>query len=667
MNVPLEWLQSFLPGPALDAQICADALTMGGLPVEHITAVGPDTVLDVEVTSNRSDCLSVYGVAAELAALLDRPLESLPTLPGPGGASEFAVTIQATDVCPHYTARLVRGVKVGPSPEWMRRRLEAIGCRSINNVVDVTNYVLFELGQPLHAFDAAKLSGRTIYVRRAMADEAFISLDGHARKLDAGMLVIADAARPVALAGVMGGLDTEVSAATTDVLLESARFEPLSIRSTARKLSMRSDSSYRYERGLDPTLVDRAGRRAVELLQQLASAAPEPGIAVAGAASESPRSLFMRLSRATRLLGYELSANDVVKAFRRQGMNPRLSGDLLTVDPPSRRLDLRIEEDLIEEAARVIGYDRIPTRDAIEIRLQPINTTRVATTLLRTTLAGAGFFEAVTFSFASDAIAAAFLPAGATLQEAEPIARKADAKLRPSVLPGLLESLARNEAAGNGNVKLFEIGAAFQIIDNAMTETQRVAGVGPDDYRAIRGTVETLLNRLDPKRDVTVEPADAHGFAPGAAGRVLWDGEPVGHIGRVDRAVAARLGMRYLPVAFELLLQPLLAGYAAVPQLVPLPKFPAVSRDLSLIVPDATPYAAIESSLRSAAGESLESIRYVTTYRGKPIEAGKKSVTVALSFRSPTNTLTTEAVDADVAKLTAAAKEKLGAILAGAS
>ena len=302
MKISLEWLEQYLPGAARDVGVerAADALMNGGLPVETVERVGDDTVIDVEVTSNRADCLSHLGVARELGALLGKPSKIVEpvvtevTAPASGATS---VEIRDRDLCPYYSARVIRGVKVGASPAWMVRRLEAIGLRSINNVVDVTNYVLMELGQPLHAFDLARLDGRRIVVRRAAKGERLTSIDGKVRELDGEMLVIADAGRPVALAGVMGGKDSEVGAGTVDVLLESARFDPLTVRKTSRGLNLRSDSSYRFERGIDPTLADLASRRAAQLILETAGGELLAGAATAGDASYRPKQVTLRLSK----------------------------------------------------------------------------------------------------------------------------------------------------------------------------------------------------------------------------------------------------------------------------------------------------------------------------------------------------------------------------------
>src|SRR3954463_2973810 len=305
MNISLNWLKDFVPAP-LDAQQIADALMNGGLPTENISSVGDDTVIDVEVTSNRGDCLSHLGVARELAALMNRELrEQNPTVaeaPTPATAVT-SVRIEALDLCPHYTARVIRNVKIGPSPAWMQRRLEAVGLRPINNVVDVTNYVMFELGQPLHAFDFDKLDGRRIVVRRAANGEKLVSIDGRERELTPDMLVIADAARPVALAGVMGGRDSEVSDRTVNVLLESARFDPLSVRKTSRALALKSDSSYRFERGINPTLPERASLRAAQLILETAGGELARGLVAAGQSGYRPKQLTLRLAKLRQVLG----------------------------------------------------------------------------------------------------------------------------------------------------------------------------------------------------------------------------------------------------------------------------------------------------------------------------------------------------------------------------
>jgi phenylalanyl-tRNA synthetase beta chain len=667
MKISLEWLGDYLPGER-DAQRLADALTNGGLPVELIEKHGDDTVIDVEVTSNRGDCLCHIGVARELAALLDRPFKDVAIAlkeSSEPAAGAVSVRIDAPALCPHYTARVIKGVKIAQSPAWLARRLDAVGLRPINNVVDITNYVMFEMGQPLHAFDFAHVRGRQIIVRNARKGETLVSIDGHTRTLSPDMLVIADAERPVALAGVMGGKESEVSDQTTDVLLESARFDPLSIRKTARALAMKSDSSYRFERGIDPTLPERASRRAAQLICELAGGQLLSGVVQAGGDGYTRKTLIVRLERIRRLLGVELG-DAIVAAYRRLGLSPVREGEIIRVDVPSHRLDLNIEADLIEEAARVVGYDKIPVREQIEIRLTPPRPEQVSLDAIRTSACAAGFFEAITFSFISDLLAGDFVPAGASLPRTDPNVRKADAQLRPSLLPGLLEAVRRNETVGAERIRLFEIGSVFWIEGGRLEQGERLAMVSNVDLRDVRGAAEAILARLDRERAVEVVPADRAGLARGIAGEIRWGGRAIGHLGRIAPAIADKLDLRGPVYGVELRLDALLAGMKHVPQLRPLPRFPAIRRDLSLVVPESTTFAAIESALRKANPEGLESLEYVTTYRGKPLEKGQKSVTVTLVFRSESATLTSEQVEPVVQRAIDSAKQTLGATLRGA-
>jgi len=667
MKISLEWLSEYLPGP-LDAKELGERLTHAGLPVEVIEQVGDDTVIDVEVTSNRSDCLSYLGVARELSALLGRPFNDVSTK-APEAASPAAaaakVQIEAPGLCPHYIARVLKNVRIAPSPAWMQRRLSAIGVRPINNVVDVTNYVLFEMGQPLHAFDYDKLAGHSIIVRQARLGEKITSIDGHERRLESDMLVIADAQRPVALAGVMGGKDTEVSEATTNVLLEAARFDPLSIRKTARSLAMKSDSSYRFERRLDPTLPARASLRAAQLILQTAGGELLSGSVIAGADGYEPKRLTLRHARLAQVLGITFTPDEVMAALTRLHMAPLQKGEVYEVLVPSNRLDLAIEVDLVEEVARVIGYDRVPVREEISIRLTPPEPHLRAMEVLRQSLIASGYYESITFTWVSDAARDVFTPREAKcLLRADARIRKAEAHLRPSIIPGLLESVARNENVGNGQVKLFETGSVFWCdTASAVVEKRKVALVGSDDIREVRGAVETLLGKLDRARAVRVVPADFPGYEKGAAGRVEWGSEAVGVIGKVDAAVADRLTVRSRPCAAELDLPALITGCQHVPQLSHLPRFPAVRRDLSLIVREQTRYEQLESLIKGLSLPQLETVEYVTTYRGKPLEKGQKSVTLTLVFRSPDETLKSEAVEAAVQKATEQARSTLGAVL----
>ncbi|HEY1686974.1 MAG TPA: phenylalanine--tRNA ligase subunit beta [Tepidisphaeraceae bacterium] len=673
MKISLQWLEEYI-GKGTTAEQAADALMNGGFPVEGIERLGDDSVLDVEVTSNRGDCLSHRGVARELSALTGEESravpgpelrgEDAPAQPASKSADNFKISIDAPDLCPHYVARIIRNVKIRPSPDWLQKRLLALGLRPINNVVDVTNYVMFELGQPLHAFDLDKLHGQKIIIRRAAANEKITSIDGHDRKLEPTMLVIGDADRPVALAGVMGGKDTEVSDGTTNILLESARFDPLSIRSTARALTMKSDSSYRFERGIDPLLPIEAAHRAADLIVQIASGELSPEILQDGATGYAPKKVELRLGQVERLLGVKFSQEQILNALNRQYLSPQIQNDRIVCQIPSWRLDLNIEVDLIEEIARTLGYDKIPTRSEISIRLTPPQKDLQTIDSIRTALVAAGYFEAVTFSWVADNLATDFLPREAKgLPRAEHSVRKADGQLRPSLLPGLLESVRHNETAGTANAKLFEIGSVFWLGENGVIENRQLALVGSSDYREVRGAVESLLTKLDHHKPIRIEPAASPGFASGAAGMIHWDDKPIGQIGRVDSAVISKIDLRTSPCAAQLDLATLLAGMATETKLNALPRFPAVRRDLSLVVAEKVAYQQIDSLVRSLKPEMMEDLEYITTYRGKPLEKGQKSITITLIFRSPSTTLTAEQVESSVQKVIEAANRDLGATL----
>lgn len=663
MKTSLEWLRQYAPDLP-SAPTAGEALTMAGFPVEQIDRIGEDEVLDVEVTSNRPDLLSHIGVARELAAVLGLPF-GLET-PQPPEAGEKAsdvtsVEIERLDLCPHYAARIVRGIKIGPSPAWMQRRLTAVGLRPINNVVDVTNYVLFETGQPLHAFDFNKLAGRRIVVRTARDGETLRTLDGMDRKLTPDMLCICDAAKPAALAGVMGGEFSEVTGATTDLLLESARFDPLSIRNTSRKLRLMSDSSYRFERGLDPTLAKRAADRACELIRETAGGTLLSGFAEAGSEGYEQKSLTLRFAALDRLLGTQLPRDEVVDALDRLGLSPQATGKDVSCTIPSHRLDLDLEVDLIEEAARIVGYEEIPLREHITVEVRPADVALEAVELIRDTLTAAGYFEAVTFSFVSDRLQKAFLPEGASLRRVDPGVRKADGHLRPSLLPGLCESLRYNETVGNHEAALFEIGNVFYRGGKNPVEERRLAFAGGTSYADCRGILEALLDRLDARRPVKVIPAVRTGFGRDACGQVLWGEEPIGFIGKLDRPAADLLDLRELPAICEVDADALVKGYQPIPQLRPLPRFPAVRRDVSLLVADDLPYDRISTLVEALKLPDVESVEHTSTYRGKPLSKDQKSVTLTLVFRNPDRTLSREDADTAITRLVKAAGEELGA------
>ncbi len=664
MRTSTEWLSDFL-SPVPPMAEAGEALTMGGFPVEQFDKVGAVDVMEVEVTSNRPDLLCHAGVARELAALTGGRFSLQFKMPAHADELAEAVTsveIERIDLCPYYTARILRNVKIGPSPQWMQRRLEQVGLRPINNVVDATNYVLFELGQPLHAFDFDKLAGGRIVVRNARKGETLKTLDGMERVLTPDMLVIADAEKPAALAGVMGGELSQVTDATTSILLESARFDSLNVRNTSRRLKLMSDSSYRFERGLDPTLAERAADRAAALILESAGGELLQGHAEAGLMGWKSKSLLLSFSELRRLLGVDLPHEEIFAAFERLELSPRAVSGGIETKVPSHRLDIAIEADLVEEAARILGYDRIPLREQITVTVKPADPVLQAIDAMRDVLTAAGYFEAVTMSFVSDALQAQFLPERAKLRRVDPNVRKADGHLRPSLLPGLLESVRYNETVGNGAVKLFEAGGTFlRNADGAAVERRRLAFVGGESYAECRGVVELLLARLDRSKSVVVEPAVSAGFGEGACGWVMWGSEVVGHVGMLDRAVVEKMDLSHRPAMAELDLEPLIKGFRPIPEHRPMSRFPAARRDVSLTVKEDVPYADLAVLATELNLADLESIEHAATYRGKPLEKGEKSVTMTLVFRRSDSTVAREAADAEVQRLVSAAAEKVGA------
>jgi phenylalanyl-tRNA synthetase beta chain len=641
------WLRDYLdPVPPLAE--AAELLTMAGFPVEEFRQVNGRDVMDVEITSNRPDLFCHVGVARELAALTGHPFKS-PKLQSQrfDQNASIEVAIEDPEGCPHYTGRVIRGVTIGHSPEWMQQRLLDVGLRPINNVVDVTNFVLFELGQPLHAFNLDKLQG-SVVVRRALDGESIKTLDGTDRKLLASDLVITDDSGPIALAGVMGGEATEVSETTVDIFLESARFDPLSVRKTSRRLKLMSDSSFRFERGLDPTLAHRAGERAAGLIAESAGGTIEEGVSEAGVEGMKPKDLTMRWSALPRLLGVDFDRDRIVSAFEKLGLSPSPDDGGVTCTVPTHRLDLNIEVDLVEEAARIIGYDAIPTRDHITIEVEPENPRLKVENLIRDLLTAAGHDEAITFSFIGDDLRDAFVAEGTKLRRVDPNVRKADGHLRPMIVPGLLQAVRHNETVGNGPTAFFELGDVFWQQGDQEHEVRRLGIVG-GSFAELRGRIEMVLRRLDPASDVDVEPATRVGFEAGATGAVRWGTSIIGHVGLVDAKLRKTLDLDYSPAMAELDLDDLITGYRPSVAGEKMSRFPAAQRDVSLVVNEDLAYAKLASLAQ--AGEAMPDLVRVLhsgTYRGKPLEKGTKSVTLTLVFQRDDETVPREVADAQV-------------------
>ncbi len=679
MKCSLDWLNAYLDRPA-SAEQAAAALASVGFPddgVETITHAdgSTDTQIDIEVTSNRGDCLCHVGLARELAAATGRQLKLPPDdLPTPDADEPVdkltCVANDAPDLCPVYTARVVIGVKIGPSPEWLARRLEAVGLRPVNNVVDITNFVLLETGQPLHAFDLGKLDGRRIVVRRATPGEKFTAIDGSKHELREDMLVIADASKPQAVAGVMGGLDSEVGDQTRDLLIESAAFAPLSIRRTSRALKLASDSSYRFERGVDPRAVERASRRAAAMIVELAGGKLAQGVIRVGVDEPHPQELSLRVARCNKLLGVALTAEQQATYLERLGLRPRIEGETIRVTVPSYRLDLQREVDLIEEVARHHGLDQIPVHEKITLVTHRKQDRVIATERLYASLIAHGYHETITPTFLPPDDANAFAPPGAQALAVDPDRRSADPALRPSLLPSLLHCRKLNQDRGNDGVKLFEVAQVFGRVNGQMKEQTCLAMLADADdagaaLREMRGALEEALVSLggsSARPRLSVEPLDGDArYAVAAALRL--DGEEVGRFGVLAGTLQKRFGLQSAAALLETRLEPWLLLYPPAAATAALAKFPAIKRDLSVIVAEPVRWAQLEATIHAVKPDLLESVRFITTYRGKPIEKGGKSVSLRMIFRDPQRTLRHEQVDPQVAAVVAALSEKCGAVL----
>ena len=672
MNISLQWLNQYLDRPT-DADEVDRVLTDVGFPIDGREEVDGDVMLDVEVTSNRPDCLSHVGAARELAAATDRKLKT-PAIELPADSATDVISLtsvdnQAADLCPLYTARVIRNVKIGPSPDWLVRHLQAIGLRAVNNVVDITNFVLHELGQPLHAFDMDKLDGGRIVVRRALGGERFTAIDGTKHELRDSMLVIADASKPVAIAGVMGGLDSEVGDDTVNILLESARFDPLSVRSTSRALKLSSDSSYRFERGVDPAGVDRASQRAAQLILELAGGELATGVIEAGDTTIPEPIVQMRPERCNQLLGLELPVELLIKLLTALELSPLYEEGLITCTIPSHRLDLHREVDLIEEIARLHGFDHIPVEQKMHVTTRPPQAMIEGRRKVISTLAAHGYCQTITFSFLPDAAAKAFA-VDLELVNVDEDKKKAESALRTSVLPSLLACRKGNQDAGNHDVKLFEIAQTFGRRGGEYVESRRLALlVDADDasiaMRTLRGTLEELFDVMG-CGDLNIVAAEhVPTWLDAAANIVDASGAIVGTYGPASSAILKQFDLQTPVVIAELDYPTLVSQYPPHPQVSSLPRFPAIERDLSILVDEATPWASIDAAVVAAKPALMERVEFVTVYRGKPIEKGRKSVTFRMRFRDPQRTLEHDEVsgqvDAVISQLQKAVRAELRA------
>lgn len=686
MRTSVAWINDYLE-PRADAEEQASVLTRVGLAFDGREPLDDgDTAQEIETTSNRGDCLCHLGLAREIAAATGRRLKSpaTSTTSGARRASESVrVSVEDTTGCPRYTARIIRGVKVAPSPEWMQRRLRAIGQIPRNNLVDCTNFVLFELGQPTHVFDLATLRGNEIRVRRARAGERLLPLGEGASPLTlvADDLVIADAERPVALAGVKGGAECAVTPTTTDVLLEAATFDGPLVRAMSRRHRITSDSAYRFQRGVHAADIDAPAARLAALILETAGGVLEAGVVEAGAPLPPSRVVEVRPARVRALLGIDLPTSRMMELLEALEFAPMEHGDRIACTIPPRRIDLEREIDLVEEIVRTHGLDALPMRERLEVRPSATQPMIMARRAVRQTLVGAGLVESVTHTLVSERAATAFLPAGQAPLRIDDERAGGEPILRPSVIPSLLQVRRRNADAGVSPLDLFEFGSAFHLDGGEHREREVLGlvmdagepGKPPTDataaagFRRLRGVLEQLARRLvggqvafELRRDESRALAPAPALAPAAA--VIWNNERIGVAGILLDDVRSRFGVDVPIVAAELEIRRLLDRYPPDVIAEAMPAFPAIERDLSVLVAEQVTWAEVERVVRAAQAPRLEHVAFVGVYRGAQT-GGRKSLTLRLHFRDPARTMRREEADEAIATVVTALAGSLSAEL----
>jgi len=661
-----------------------------------IKAMGlEDIFVEVDLTPNRPDCASVIGIAREVAGLIRKPLK----LPVEGNtiqatSTEFSVEVESSDLCPRYAGRLIKNVKIGPSPWWLKKHLLSIGLRPINNIVDITNFVMMEYGQPLHAFDFDTLAGKKIVVRTPRADEpTFTTLDGTERNLSPDMLMICDGEKTVAVAGIMGGLNSEVTATTTNILLESACFNAVSIRKTARNLNLATDASYRFERGVDPDGTLNALNRAVELICEIAdSQAPSDCIDCYDGKKE-PELLTLRVSKTTSLLGVELTGAKITDLLESIGLNCTAQDEeTLLVDPPSFRVDLEREEDLIEEVARLYGYDNIPTSlPEVSLSYPEQDQNRLRRIGLAQRLTSIGFTEAINYSFVSEKHAQMFnLPDGdervRVVRLLNPLSEE-QSVLRTMLLPGLLENVKRNINFQKTAVKMFEIGKVFSPKGENVQplECTRIGGVlsgnrhgensplhfkhNAVDIFDAKGTVEFIIRELDLG---TLASEEEINFAKVAEG----DNEPyaeegysinissgsrkIGSLGKFKPHVLRQFSIKHDVYFFDLDYDVLCELKTVDKSFSSLPVFPSVKRDIALVVPETVSAGELFATVKTCREKLIENCEIFDVFQGDKIQKGYKSVALSITYRSQTKTLTEKNVEKSHSKVVRLLTDQFG-------
>src|SRR5262245_19366957 len=683
MKINYNWLKE-LVDIDLPPRDLAEKLTMAGLAVDAVESHGDEIVLEFDLTSNRPDCLSHLGIAREAAAVLGKTAMApkAPVVEAKTKTSDVtSVEILAPALCPRYTARVIRGVKIGPSPDWLVKRIESVGQRSVNNVADITNYVMLEMGQPLHAFDLHQLRGERIVVRTARGGEKITTLDGEERDLTPETLVIADAERPVAIAGIKGGEDSGITEKTADVLLEAAYFAPTQTRATSKALGLSTEASYRFERGTDPEIVARASDRATALIAEIAGGEVLKGLVDAYPTKAARDWIEFRRPRYAALTGLRIELGEAERVLRSLGfaVEADVENDRIRATAPSWRVDISVEEDLIEEVARIAGYgnlkNTLPGGAGVGAYLPGEDARRAA----RLTLTALGYDEAVSFSFVNGEADEVLSEVGENSRLAliNPI-DETQAHMRVTLLGGLLDALERNFNYGARNVRLFEIGKCFVAgLGERPLETERLGivatgarnedewdsangGAGIDFYD-VKGAVESIAETIGLPA-LEFEPDDSCDFLhPGRRAEVRMGEERIGVMGQLHPRVAARYKFKQPVFVADLNLRIMLLADRAKVRYHHLPKFPTVVRDLALLIDTGVQFAGVERAIKEMKIPELVEVKLFDLYAGKELPPGKHSIALSLRYRAANRVLTNKEVDAAHDSLIEMLKREFGA------
>jgi phenylalanyl-tRNA synthetase beta chain len=666
MLTTYNWLKEYCDFN-LSIEALTELLTNVGLVVEDVEKIDDDYRIDVEVTSNRPDCLGMVGIAREIAAVTGAALR-LPdieyTTTGGTIDKEAQIAVKDKNLCPHYTARIITNVKVGPSPDWLQKRLHTVGIRPLNNIVDITNYVLMECGQPLHAFDLDKLRDKKIIVRHAKKGEKLVAINGTEYSLTPEALVIADAKKPVAIAGVMGGVETEVSSNTKNILLECARFEPTNIRRTSRRLKLTSDSSFRFERGVDPEGVDRASMRAAKLINEIAGGQPISGVLGKRYDKLQKRKVVLKIDRLNRLLGTtidkETSKNILTHlqfSIVKEGRNT------VTVSVPSFRADVYREVDVIEEIARIYGYDNIPTTTNISAYVCEKNKTDLVEEKIRKLLTGQGFSDVVTYSIVDNSpLQNISVWSDGKFMTLRNTIRKEEDRLRTTLLGNIIKVREYNQNYGARRTQIFEISKIYLPQDGEKLPEEKTALciLSEDGFFALKGAIESILGVLGITESCRWVSHKLDFFNDKKSAKILLGDNVLGFIGELSEGGT---GKNVCPDLTELDFDLLLSKASEAKAFVKLPSFPAMTRDVAIVVDEKTTWESIKECVESAGTNLLEAIEFFDVYKGKQVPTGKKSIAFSVRFRAPDRTLKSEEADAFQQSIIHKLSDKLGAVL----